>query len=260
MNLPQPQSQLKQHLETLPKALQGAPRLRSSWPMNSGSSVCHWTGRRCHAQKWLLPPSKMLWLSVEERKETLAFIASTWSKMENTWKHCSTWQVNWKSQLSAWYHHRFFSEAIWLFATSSLKDLFRNLWASKSIKQDVRNLKTTTKMNLPQPQSQLKRHLETLPKALQGAPRLRSTLPMSWRSSTCHQTGRSCSLPKWLLWPSKMLWLSAKELEEIFTFIASRWSQIENTAPLGKWVGSHKSRHINTGSSAQQSDCLQPLL
>ena len=36
---------------------------------------------------------------------------------------------------------------------SSLRDLFRNLWASKSIRQDVPNLETTMKMNLPQPQA-----------------------------------------------------------------------------------------------------------
>ena len=69
---------------------------------------------------------QMLWLSAKELKETLTFIASRWSsKIENTWKHCSTWQVNWKSKFSAWYQHRFFSAAIWLFATSSLKDLYK---------------------------------------------------------------------------------------------------------------------------------------
>ena len=35
----------------------------------------------------------------------------------------------------------------------SLRDLFRNLWASKSIKHDLPNLETTMKMNLPQPQA-----------------------------------------------------------------------------------------------------------
>ena len=99
--------------------------------------------------------------------------------------------------------------------------MFRKLCTSKSIKQDVCNLETTTTMNLPQPQSQLKQHLETLPKALQGAPRLRPSLPMNLRWSKCHRTGRSCSLRKWLLPPSKCCGFRDDPKRKILLHLAS---------------------------------------
>ena len=209
INLAQPESQLKQHLETLPKALQGAPRLRPSLPMNSRWSKCHRTGRSCSLRKWLLRPSKCCGF-LPQRLENLHFYSI---KIIRIGKYCSTWQVHWKSKFSARYQHRFFRAAIRLLAISSLKDLYKESLSKQIHQKGCTHPETTTTMNLPQPQSQLKQHLETLPKALQGAPRLRPQPKNSWWSKF-HRTGRSCSLRKWLLRPSKCCGFLAKSLEK----------------------------------------------
>ena len=128
MNLPQPQSQLKQHLETLPKALQGAPRLRPALPMNLRWSKCHRTGRSCSSRKWLLRPSKCCGF-LPQRLENLHSYSI---KIIRIGKYCSTWQVHWKSKVPAWYQHRLFRAAIWLIAISSLKDLYKESLSKQS--------------------------------------------------------------------------------------------------------------------------------
>ena len=158
----------------------------------------------------------MLWLSAKELEETFTFIDFHSIEMiQNRW-FCSTWQVNWKSQFPA-YQQRFFSAAIWLLANSSLKDLFKSLGISEQANPSNR-MYVAWKPELKWTYHRLKASSSNILKlpqeALQGAPRLLTTLPMSWRWSTCHWTGWRSSLPKWHLRPSKCCGFLPKSLRK----------------------------------------------
>ena len=132
-----PQSQLKQHLETTPTALQGAPRLRVPLPTNSRLSVSHLTGWSWR-HEWLLQPSKFcsFFEMIQNRKYIVLLDLA--SALEFRILAMISTPVLRRSDVIV--HTYIFSES--------------------------------------QPQAASRNYFWEL---LQAAPRLRTTLPMSWR-------------------------------------------------------------------------------
>ena len=168
------------------------------------------------------------------------------------------------SQFSACDHLRFFSAAIWLF--TMYNNLLQQLCTKKieQARHNISNLRTSIKLNQPQPQASSS-NISKLPRAPRcTAPPFRSadelamvSVPSDWVKVFCTKMAPAAE---------QMLRLSAKAFWETFTFKASTLStswKMESTgkySPLGKWIGSHNSRHETTsGSSASWRRFVQRI-
>ena len=168
--------------------------------MNLRWSLCHRTGWRSWIRKLLLRPSKCSG-SAKELAETLTFVPSGWSKMENTAPLGKRLEVKVLGMIATPVVHRRDLIVCNIFPKRFVWE-FRNLWASKSIKHDLPNLETTTKMDLPQPQAGSS-NISILSRRLPGAPCLHAARPRNPRWPKCRQTGWRRPLRKWLLRLSK---------------------------------------------------------
>ena len=148
---------------------------------------------------WMAPAAEqMLLLSAKALGETFTFIALRWSKMKN---HAPLWEVKILDMISTPLLQcsdlivcNIFSKRF-VYRISEQANPSNRMWMYVTWKPQLKWTYHSLKASL-------KQHLETLPKALQGAPRLLVPLPRNRRWSVCHRTGWRCSR-KWHLPPSK---------------------------------------------------------